>query len=52
MNWKKLYEYITGFLRWAVLAAAIGLVVGAAGTLFGFGLHEVTALREAHPWLL
>lgn len=52
MNWKKLYEYVTGFLRWAVLAAAIGLVVGAAGTVFGFGLHEVTALREKWPWLL
>lgn len=52
MVWKKLSEYLLGFLKWAALAAAIGLVVGAAGTLFGFGLHEVTALREKHPWLL
>lgn len=52
MDWNKIREDILGFLKWAVLAAAIGLVVGAAGTLFGFGLHEVTALREEYPWLL
>lgn len=52
MDWKKIWEYILGFLKWAALAVAIGLVVGAVGTLFGFGLHEVTALREEHPWLL
>lgn len=52
MDWKKLWEYVMGFLRWSALAIAIGLIVGAAGTLFGFGLHQVTALREKHPWLL
>lgn len=52
MDWNKIREDILGFLKWAVLAAAIGLVVGAAGTLFGFGLHEVTALRERYRWLL
>lgn len=52
MEWKKLWEYLLGFLKWAVLAVAIGLLVGAAGTLFGFGLHGVTSLREEHPWLL
>lgn len=52
MDWKKIWEYILGFLRWAALAVAIGLAVGAVGTLFGFGLHEVAALREARPWLL
>lgn len=52
MDWNKIREDILGFLKWAVLAAAIGLVVGAAGTLFGFGLHEVTALRERYSWLL
>ena len=52
MSWKKLGEYLVGFLKWAVLAVAIGLVVGAAGTVFGFGLHEAAALREKYPWLL
>lgn len=52
MDWNKIREYILGFLRWTALAVAIGLVVGLAGTLFGFGLHEVTALREKWPWLL
>lgn len=52
MDWKKIWEYILVFLKWLVLAVAVGLVVGAAGALFGHGLHAAGALREKYPWLL
>ena len=33
-------------------ASAIGVVCGLIGTMFHFGVHEVTAFRGAHPWVL
>ena len=33
-------------------ASAIGVVCGLIGTMFHFGVHEVTAFRGTHPWVL
>ena len=44
--------YCWTLLKWTVDAAAIGVVCGVIGTLFHFGVHEVTAFRGAHPWVL
>lgn len=43
--------YCWTLLKWTVDAAAIGVVCGVIGTLFHFGVHEVTAFRGAHPWV-
>ena len=40
------------FVKWTAVAAVIGCVCGFIGTLFHFGVHEVTAFRGAHPWVL
>ena len=37
--------YCWTLLKWTVDAAAIGVVCGVIGTLFHFGVHEVTAFR-------
>ena len=44
--------YCWTLLKWTVDAAAIGVVCGVIGTLFHFGVHEVTAFRGAHPRVL
>ena len=44
--------YCWTLLKWTVDAAAIGVVCGVIGTLFHFGVHEVTAFRGTHPWVL
>ena len=40
------------FLKWAVIAACIGLVGGLVGAAFHMSVNAVTTLRGAHPWLL
>ena len=40
------------FLKWTAAAAVIGAACGLVGTLFHFGVHEVTAFRGTHPWIL
>jgi len=40
------------FAKWTVAASAIGVVCGLIGTMFHFGVHEVTAFRGTHPWVL
>lgn len=40
------------FLRRAVFAVCIGLLVGAVGVAFHYGIDLVTELRVAHPWLI
>ena len=38
--------------KWTMAASAIGVVCGLIGTMFHFGVHEVTAFRGTHPWVL
>ncbi len=40
------------FLKWTAAAVVIGAACGLVGTLFHFGVHEVTAFRGTHPWIL
>ena len=40
------------FVKWTLAAAVIGAACGLIGTLFHFGVHEVTAFRGSHPWIL
>ena len=40
------------FVKWTLVAAVIGAACGLIGTLFHFGVHEVTAFRGSHPWIL
>ena len=44
--------YAWTFVKWTLAAAVIGAACGLIGTLFHFGVHEVTAFRGAHPWIL
>lgn len=43
---------LASFCRWLMVAAAVGLVVGAAGSAFYYLLHWVTDLRTKHGWLV
>lgn len=52
MNWKKSWEYVLAFLKWAALAAAAGIAVGAAGALFGLALEGASWLRGRFLWLI
>ena len=45
-------NYGKTFLKWAVIAACIGLVGGLVGAAFHMSVNAVTTLRGAHPWLL
>lgn len=40
------------FLRRAILAVLIGLLVGAVGVAFHYGIDLATELRQEHHWLL
>lgn len=52
MDWKVVRGEALTFLKWVLLAAAVGLVVGAMGGAFALGLERVTELRERFDWLL
>lgn len=45
-------EELADFLQRAVLAAVIGLLVGAVGVAFHYGIDLATELRQEHHWLL
>ena len=40
------------FCKWGLLGLAMGGVVGLVGTGFSWAVDSVTALRQAHGWLL
>ncbi len=46
------YEYAKTFLKWVLLAAVIGIVGGAIGSLFHESVEYVTHLRGENGWLL
>lgn len=39
-------------LKWIVFAGVLGIVLGVVGACFAGRIAYVTALREAHPWIL
>ncbi len=40
------------FLRWIVIAAVVGLVVGLVGVFFHLSVEKATELRTEFPWLI
>ena len=44
--------YVQALGKWLLLAVVTGVICGVIGSLFHIGVHEATALRDAHPWLL
>lgn len=49
---QKTGPYCIAFVKWTLLAALCGFVVGPIGSLFAFALETVTGLRTANPWLI
>ena len=52
---KKFLEHLLIFLKWMAVSLFTGLVAGALGTLFSYGLSGVTSFRLSHGkiiWLL
>ena len=48
----KIVRNLRIFLRWGILAAATGLVVGSFSTLFAACLKFVTGFRSERPWMI
>lgn len=51
-NSKIILEHALDFLRWMILAAITGLIVGAVGTLFVKGLGLANNFRAEHPQII
>lgn len=41
-----------GFAKWCLIAAFIGIIVGAVGALFDLAIREATAFRMSHSWII
>ena len=48
----KMLRNIHTFVRWGLLAAATGLVIGGFSTLFAASLRFVTDFRTERPWMI
>lgn len=48
---KRFYESTVNFLKWMLLAALVGTVVGAVSSLFAHALRIVTQYRQAYHWI-
>lgn len=46
------YLYAKTCVKWTLVATLIGAACGMLGALFHFGVHDATAFRAAHPWVL
>lgn len=44
--------YLRAMGKWLGVALVTGVLCGAVGTVFHIGVHRVTELRAAQPWLL
>lgn len=52
MSLKGIGSYLKTCLKWLVLAALVGVVVGPCGAAFGLALSWANSTRAAQPWLL
>ena len=56
ISWRErlctMFQAPAAFVKWVVFALVIGLVVGGVSTAFAYALSAVTALRQAHAWLI
>ena len=46
------WNYLKAFAKWLALSVAVGLVGGAVGVLFLYGIEYAGKFRNAAPWLL
>ena len=44
--------YLRFFAKWLLIAAGVGIIVGAAGAAFAHALVWVNGFRADHPWIL
>lgn len=49
---KKCFRKVCIMFRWIILAGITGIVLGLLGGIFINCINEVTALREANPWMI
>ena len=49
---KEVLRFLTGFLKWVLVALITGAVGGLVGSAFHLSVSHATAFRAAHPWLL
>lgn len=49
---KKCFGRVCIMLRWIVLSGITGIVLGLLGGAFIICINEVTAVREANPWMI
>ena len=43
---------VSTLIKWLVIAACIGLIVGVIGACFGHSLTYVNHFRAEHPWIM
>lgn len=49
---KELHKSLIHLLKWTLLAALVGVIVGLISTAFAWSILYVTEVRTGHPWLL
>ncbi len=49
---KEVLRFLTGFLKWVLVALITGAVGGLVGSAFHLSVSHATAFRAAYPWLL
>ncbi|MBQ9504552.1 MAG: chloride channel protein [Lachnospiraceae bacterium] len=49
---KELFKSSVHLVKWTLLAALVGVIVGMISTAFAWSILYVTDFRTAHPWLL
>lgn len=49
---KRVFHRGRAFLRWTLIALAVGVLVGVIGSAFGQGIHYANLLRKEHPWII
>lgn len=45
-------QFAFAFVKWVLIAVAVGAVGGLVGTLFHMAVNKATEIREAQPWLV
>ena len=47
---RPLIQNIHYFIKWTIISAAIGVLVGLVGSVFGHGVSFATKLWQKHHW--
>lgn len=49
---KRLFHKGRAFIKWTLIAVAVGVLVGVIGSAFGQGIHYANLLRKEQPWII